>query len=59
MVIEVSIRRQSLIEVVMANLATLNSPLYEGLESNLPHMLMQYSDTPFPEGLNCLPHGRL
>ena len=24
--------------------------MYEGLESNLPHMLMQYSDTPFPEG---------
>ena len=25
--------------------------MYEGLESNLPHMLMQFSDTPFPEGM--------
>ena len=24
--------------------------MYDGLESNLPHMLMQFSDTPFPEG---------
>ena len=24
--------------------------MYEGLESNLPHMLMQFSDTPFPSG---------
>lgn len=24
--------------------------MYEGLESNLPHVLMQFSDAPFPEG---------
>lgn len=30
-------------------LPKLNTPMYEGLESNLPHMLMQFSDTPFPE----------
>lgn len=33
-----------------ADLPKLNTPMYEGLESNLPHMLMQFSDTPFPEG---------
>ena len=38
------------VDVVTANLPKLNTPMYEGLESNLPHMLMQYSDTPFPEG---------
>ena len=29
--------------------------MYEGLESNLPHMLMQFSDTPFPEGTQVFP----
>ena len=29
--------------------------MYEGLESNLPHMLMQFSDTPFPEGTQLFP----
>ncbi|KAI4256243.1 MAG: hypothetical protein L6R42_006333, partial [Xanthoria sp. 1 TBL-2021] len=24
--------------------------MYEGLESNLPHVLMQFSDAPFPKG---------
>ena len=38
------------VEVVTANLPKLNTPMYEGLESNLPHMLMQFSDTPFPKG---------
>ncbi|KAL8999143.1 MAG: hypothetical protein Q9169_001922 [Polycauliona sp. 2 TL-2023] len=38
------------LDVVTANLPRLNTPMYEGLESNLPHMLMQFSDTPFPEG---------
>ncbi|KAF6226953.1 hypothetical protein HO133_008394 [Letharia lupina] len=37
------------LDVVTANLPKLNTPMYEGLESNLPHMLMQFSDTPFPE----------
>ena len=38
------------IDVATANLPALNTPMYQGLESNLPHMLMQYSDAPFPEG---------
>lgn len=38
------------VEVMTANLPKFNTPMYEGLESNLPHMLMQFSDTPFPEG---------
>lgn len=29
--------------------------MYEGLETNLPHMLMQYSDAPFPEGTQLFP----
>ena len=29
--------------------------MYEGLESNLPHMLMQFSDTPFPTGTQLFP----
>ena len=40
---------------VTANLPKLNTPMYEGLESNLPHMLMQYSDTPFPTGTQLFP----
>lgn len=42
-------------DVITANLPKLNTPMYEGLESNLPHMLMQYSDTPFPEGTQLFP----
>ncbi|KAI4231825.1 MAG: hypothetical protein LQ349_005374 [Xanthoria aureola] len=38
------------IDVATANLPDLNTPMYEGLESNLPHMLMQFSDVPFAEG---------
>lgn len=38
------------IDVATANLPNLNTPMYEGLESNLPHMLMQFSDVPFAEG---------
>lgn len=41
--------------VVTANLPKLNTPMYEGLESNLPHMLMQFSDTPFPKGTQLFP----
>ena len=37
-------------DAVTASLPQLNTPMYDGLESNLPHMLMQFSDTPFPEG---------
>ena len=29
--------------------------MYDGLESNLPHMLMQYSDTPFPDATQLFP----
>lgn len=43
------------IQVVTANLPELNTPMYEGLESNLPHMLMQFSDTPFPKGTQLFP----
>ena len=42
-------------DVITANLPKLNTPMYEGLESNLPHMLMQFSDTPFPEGTQLFP----
>ena len=41
--------------VVTASLPELNTPMYEGLESNLPHMLMQFSDTPFPKGTQLFP----
>lgn len=37
-------------EVITANLSKFNTPMYDGLESNLPHMLMQFSDARFPEG---------
>ena len=29
--------------------------MYDGLESNLPHMLMQFSDTPFPVATQLFP----
>ena len=41
--------RPNAVDVVTANLPKFNTPMYEGLESNLPHTLMQFSDTPFPE----------
>lgn len=43
------------VDVITANLPKLNTPMYEGLESNLPHMVMQFSDTPFPEGTHLFP----
>ena len=43
------------IDTVTADLPKLNTPMYEGLESNLPHMLMQFSDTPFPKGTQLFP----
>ena len=42
-------------DVITANLPKFNTPMYEGLESNLPHMLMQFSDTPFPKGTQLFP----
>ena len=36
-------------EVVTANISEINTPMYEHLEANLPHMLMRFADTPFPE----------
>ncbi|KAL8794096.1 MAG: hypothetical protein Q9195_003281 [Heterodermia aff. obscurata] len=30
--------------------------MYDGLETNLPHMLMQFSDTPFPAGTQLFPN---
>ncbi|KAL8768856.1 MAG: hypothetical protein Q9209_005037 [Squamulea sp. 1 TL-2023] len=36
------------IDTVTACLPKLNTPMYDGLESNLPHTLMQFSETPFP-----------
>ena len=41
--------------VVTASLPELNTSMYEGLESNLPHMLTQFSDTPFPKGTQLFP----
>ena len=43
------------IDVVTAGLPNLNTPMYEGLETNLPHMLMQFSDTPFPKETQLFP----
>ena len=43
------------IDVVTAGLPKLNTPMYEGLETNLPHMLMQFSDTPFPRKTQLFP----
>ncbi|KAG8528430.1 uncharacterized protein KY384_007348 [Bacidia gigantensis] len=41
--------------VVTANLPKYNTPMYEGLETNVPHMLMGYCDTPFPENTKLFP----
>lgn len=43
------------VDVVTAGLPKLNTPMYEGLETNLPHMLMQFSDTPFPKKTQLFP----
>ncbi|KAL8678491.1 MAG: hypothetical protein Q9186_005161 [Xanthomendoza sp. 1 TL-2023] len=43
------------IDAVTANLPDLNTPMYENLETNLPHMLMQFSDAPFPAGTQLFP----
>lgn len=32
-----------------------NTPMYDGLESNLPHMLMQFSDKPFSQKTQLFP----
>ena len=41
--------------VVTAGIPDFNTPMYDGLESNLPHMLMQFSDTPFPDTTQLFP----
>lgn len=35
--------------------ATFVSPLYDGLETNIPRSLMQFSDLPFPKGTQLFP----
>ncbi|KAI9723001.1 MAG: hypothetical protein M1812_001450 [Candelaria pacifica] len=35
--------------------ATFLSPMYDGLETNIPHFLMQYSDKPFPPDAQLFP----
>ena len=42
-------------EVVTTSLPRLNTPMYENLEANLPHMVMQFSDKPFPNGTQLFP----
>ena len=41
--------------VVTAGIPDFNTPMYDGLESNLPHMLMQFSDTPFSDSTQLFP----
>ncbi|KAL8970837.1 MAG: hypothetical protein Q9183_001336 [Haloplaca sp. 2 TL-2023] len=43
------------INTVTAHLPHLNTPMYQSLETNLPHMLMQFSDTPFPSQTQLFP----
>ncbi|KAI4114687.1 MAG: hypothetical protein LQ345_004572 [Seirophora villosa] len=43
------------IDIVTRGLPKFNTPMYEELETNLPHMLMQFSDTPFPAGTQLFP----
>ena len=38
------------VKVMAADLPKFNTPMYQGLESNLPHTLMQFEDTLSPEG---------
>ena len=33
-----------------------SSPMYDDLETNIPHPIMRFSDKPFPPGLQVLPH---
>ncbi|PGH32364.1 hypothetical protein GX50_04844 [[Emmonsia] crescens] len=35
--------------------ASFISPLYDGLETNIPHVLMRFSDQPFPPGTQLFP----
>ena len=35
--------------------ATFSSPMYDGLETNIPHLLMRHSDKPFPHGTQLFP----
>ncbi|KAL8719661.1 MAG: hypothetical protein Q9225_003358 [Loekoesia sp. 1 TL-2023] len=35
-------------DLITCNIPKFNTPMYEDLESNLPLMVMQFSDTPFP-----------
>jgi len=46
---------QTAMDIVTTNLPKFNTPMYQGLETNLPDTLMQYSDTPFPEGTRLFP----
>ena len=42
-------------QIVTKDLPEFNTPMYDGLEANLPHMLMQFSDAPFPVGTQLFP----
>ena len=46
---------QIALNVVTNRLRELNTPMYDGLESNLPHMLMQFSDKTFSENTQLFP----
>ena len=39
----------SAMSLITSDLPQLNTPMYQNLESNLPHIVMQFSDTPFPK----------
>ena len=49
---------QIAVDVVTNRIRELNTPMYDGLESNLPHMLMQFSDKPFSEKNAVIPYSR-
>lgn len=44
------------IAVPGADAAQFVSPVYDSLETNIPHTLMNYSDQPFPTGTSLFPH---
>lgn len=46
---------QIALDIVTNRIRELNTPMYDGLESNLPHMLMQFSDKPFWEKTQLFP----
>ena len=46
---------QVAVDIVTNRIRELNTPMYDGLESNLPHMLMQFSDKPFSEETQLFP----